>query len=183
NALRRRGAMENYILQYWQKIKNSEVAVSKRVRQQYEKIVHEIHNPRDPWVFDLERASAPIEFIERFCRHSKGKWIGQPVRLELWQKALLQAVFGFVHKETGARRCREFVMLVGRKNGKSTLLAGLGLYMLVGDGEGGAETYCVATKRDQARIVFSEAVNMVRSEEHTSELQSRENLVCRLLLE
>jgi len=153
--------MENYILQYWQKIKNGEVAVSKRVRQQYEKIVHEIYNPRDPWVFDLERASAPIEFIERFCRHSKGKWIGQPVRLELWQKALLQSVFGFVHKETGYRRCREFVLLVGRKNGKSTLLAGIGLYMLIGDGEGGAEAYCVATKRDQARIVFTEAVNMV----------------------
>lgn len=153
--------MENHILQYWQKIKNGEVAVSKRVRRQYEKIVHEIHNPRDPWVFDLEAATAPIEFIERFCRHSKGKWIGQPVRLELWQKAMLQAVFGFVHKETGYRRCREFVLLVGRKNGKSTLLAGIGLYMLIGDGEGGAETYCVATKRDQARIVFSEAVNMV----------------------
>src|SRR5690606_4897989 len=100
-------------------------------------------------------------FIERFCRHSKGKWIGQPVQLELWQKALLQSVFGFVHKETGYRRCREVVLLVGRKNGKSTLLAGIGLYMLVGDGEGGAEPYCVATKLDQARIVLAEAVNMV----------------------
>lgn len=152
---------ENYILAYWHKIQSGEVAVSKRVRQQYEKLVDELHNPRDPWVFDLEAATAPIEFIERFCRHSKGKWIGQPVRLELWQKAMLQAVFGFVHKETGYRRCREFVLLVGRKNGKSTLLAGIGLYMLIGDGEGGAETYCVATKRDQARIVFAEAVNMV----------------------
>lgn len=152
---------ENYILAYWEKIQSGEVVVSKRVRQQYEKLVDELHNPRDPWVFDLEAANAPIEFIERFCRHSKGKWIGQPVRLELWQKAMLQSVFGFVHKETGYRRCREFVLLVGRKNGKSTLLAGIGLYMLIGDGEGGAETYCVATKLDQARIVFSEAVNMV----------------------
>jgi len=152
---------ENYILAYWEKIQSGEVVVSKRVRQQYQKLVVELENPRDPWVFDLEAANAPIEFIERFCRHSKGKWIGQPVRLELWQKALLQAVFGFVHKETGYRRCREFVLLVGRKNGKSTLLAGIGLYMLVGDGEGGAEVYCVATKRDQARIVFTEAVNTV----------------------
>ncbi len=154
-------AVTNYILQYWDRIQSGEAVVSRRVRQQYQKIVDELQHPRDPWVFDLERAAAPIEFIERFCRHSKGKWIGQPVQLELWQKALLQAVFGFVHKETGARRCREFVMLVGRKNGKSTLLAGLGLYMLIGDGEGGAEVFCVATKRDQARIVFTEAVNMV----------------------
>ena len=153
--------MKNYILEYWEKIQSGEIQACRRLKRQYQKLVDELENPRDPWVFDLEKANRPIEFIERFCRHSKGKWLGQPVRLELWQKALLQAVFGFVDKETGFRRCREFVLLVGRKNGKSTLLAGLGLYMLVGDGEGGAETYCVATKRDQARIVFSEAVNMV----------------------
>lgn len=80
---------ENYILAYWEKIQSGEVVVSKRVRQQYQKLVVELENPRDPWVFDLEAANAPIEFIERFCRHSKGKWIGQPVRLELWQKAML----------------------------------------------------------------------------------------------
>src|SRR5690554_519900 len=153
--------MTNYIRLYWDKIESRQVVVSKRVRQQYEKIVAELDNPKDPWVFDVERASRPIQFIETFCRQSKGRWIGQPLKLELWQKALLQAVFGFVHKETGLRRCREFVLLIGRKNGKSTLLAGIGLYMLIGDGEGGAETYCVATKRDQARIVFTEAVNMV----------------------
>ena len=154
-------AVTNYILQYWDRIQSGEVVVSRRVRQQYQKIVDELQHPRDPWVFDLEKATAPIEFIEKFCRQSKGQWIGQPLRLELWQKAMLQAVFGFVHRETGYRRCREFVLLVGRKNGKSTLLAGIGLYMLVGDGEGGAEVFCVATKRDQARIVFTEAVNMV----------------------
>ena len=153
--------MTNYILEYWNKIQSGEIQACRRLKQQYKKIVDELENPRDPWVFDLEKANRPIEFIERFCRHSKGKWLGQPVRLELWQKALLQAVFGFVHKETRFRRCREFALLVGRKNGKSTLLAGIGLYMLVGDGEGGSEVYCVATKRDQARIVFTEAVNMV----------------------
>src|SRR5690554_2605938 len=153
--------MANYIRLYWDKIESGQVVVSKRVRQQYEKLIAELDNPKDPWVFDVERASRPIQFIETFCRQSKGRWIGQPLKLELWQKALLQAVFGFVHKETGLRRCREFVLLIGRKNGKSTLLAGIGLYMLVGDGEGGPEVYCVATKRDQARIVFTEAVNMI----------------------
>lgn len=153
--------MTNYIRLYWDKIESGQVVVSKRVRQQYEKLVAELDNPKDPWVFDVERATRPIQFIETFCRQSKGRWIGQPLKLELWQKALLQAVFGFVHRETGLRRCREFVLLIGRKNGKSTLLAGIGLYMLVGDGEGGPEVYCVATKRDQARIVFTEAVNMV----------------------
>jgi len=151
----------NYIRLYWEKIQSGEIVACKRLKQQYQKLVDELDNPRDPWVFDLECGSRPIDFIETFCRHSKGKWIGEPVRLELFQKAFLQAVFGFVHKETGLRRCREVFMMVGRKNGKSTLMAALGLYMLVGDGEGGAEVFSVATKRDQARIVFTEAVNMV----------------------
>ncbi len=135
---------ENYIRLYWERIQAGEIVACKRLKQQYAKLIDELDHPRDPWVFDIERANRPIEFIETFCRHSKGKWIGKPVRLELWQKAMLQSVFGFVHKETGYRRCREFVMLVGRKNGKSTLLAGIGLYMLVGDAEGGAEVYTVA---------------------------------------
>ena len=153
--------MTNYILEYWNKIQSGEIQACRRLKQQYQKLVDEIQNPRDPWFFDLEKANRPIEFIERFCKHSKGKWIGKPVRLELFQKAKIQAVYGFIHKETGLRRCREVFTLVARKNGKSTEKAATGTYMLVGDGEGGAEVYSVATKKDQARIVFSEAVNMV----------------------
>lgn len=150
----------NYIREYWAKIQSGEIAASKRLKQQYAKLIDDLDNPKDPWVFDIERANQPIEFIERFCRHSKGKWLGQPVKLELFQKAKLQAVFGFVHKETGERKCQEVLTVEGRKNGKSTEMAGLGLYMLVGDGEGGAEVYSIATKRDQARAVFDEATRM-----------------------
>ena len=153
--------MKNYIREYWNKIQTGEIQACRRLKQQYEKIVDELDNPRDPWVFDLEKATQPIEFIERFCKHSKGKWIGKPVRLELFQKAKIQAVYGFVHKDTGLRRCREVFTLVGRKNGKSTEKAATGVYMMIGDGEGGAEVYSVATKKDQSRIVFTEAVNMV----------------------
>jgi len=152
---------ENYIRLYWEKIQSGEIAACKRLKQQYAKLIDELDHPRDPWIFDLEAANRPIEFIETFCRHSKGKWLGQPVRLELFQKAKLQAIFGFVHKETGRRRCREVLTIEGRKNGKSTEMAALGLYMMVGDGEGGPEVYTVATKRDQARIVFTEATHMV----------------------
>ena len=153
--------MTNYIEEYWQQIESGEIMVCKRTRQQYEKLIQELRHPRDPWGFDLDAANAPIDFIESFCRHSKGKWIGKPVRLELFQKAKIQAVYGFVHKGTGMRRCREVFTCVGRKNGKSTEKAATGNYMLVGDGEGGSEVYSVATKKDQARIVFSEAVNMI----------------------
>lgn len=152
---------ENYIRLYWERIQAGEIVACKRLKQQYANLIDELDHPRDPWVFDIEAATRPIEFIEAFCRHSKGKWLGQPVRLELFQKAMLQATYGFVDKENGLRRYREVFVLVGRKNGKSTLMSALGLYMMVGDGEGGAEVQCVATKRDQARIVFTEAVNMV----------------------
>jgi len=152
---------ENYIRLYWERIQAGEIVACKRLKQQYANLIDELDHPRDPWVFDIEAATRPIEFIEAFCRHSKGKWLGQPVRLELFQKAMLQAIYGFVDKENGLRRYREVFVLVGRKNGKSTLMSALGLYMMVGDGEGGAEVQCVATKRDQARIVFTEAVNMV----------------------
>lgn len=151
----------NCILDYWRKIEAGEIAACKRLKLQYEKLVNEIENPRPPWVFDLGKANRPIEFIERFCKHSKGRWLGQPVKLELFQKAKLQAIFGFVHAETGFRRCREALTVEGRKNGKSLEMAALGLYMLAGDGEGGSECYSVASKKDQARIVFTEAVNMV----------------------
>ena len=151
----------NYILEYWSKIESGEIQACRRLKQQYQKIIDEINHPRHPWVFDMDKANRPIEFIERFCKHSKGKWIGKPVTLELFQKAKLQAVYGFVHKDKGFRRAREVFTLVGRKNGKSTEKAATGLYMMVGDGEGGSEVFAVATKKDQARIVFSEAVNMV----------------------
>jgi phage terminase large subunit-like protein len=153
--------MGQYIREYWGKIVSGEVAACKRLIQQYSKIIYELDNPRDPWVFDERAANNPIEFIESFCKHSKGEWFGKPVRLELFQKSKLQAIYGFVHKDTGMRRCREVLTVVGRKNGKSTEKSGTGAYMMIGDGEGGSEVYSAATKRDQARIVFSETLNMV----------------------
>lgn len=153
--------MTNFVLDYWSKIQSGEIVACKRLIQQYQKLINELDSPRDPWVFDLDKANQPIEFIERFCKQSKGKWIGKPLKLELFQKAKIQAVYGFVHEDTGLRRCREVFTLVARKNGKSTEKAATGTYMFVGDGEGGAEVYSIATKKDQARIVFTEAVNMV----------------------
>ncbi|GHU70518.1 terminase [Clostridia bacterium] len=114
------------------------------------------------YVFDEARANRPIDFIQRFCKNSKGEWAGQPIRLELFQKAFIQALYGFINCDTGARRFREAFFLVGRKNAKTTLLAGLALYMLIADGEGGAEVYSTATKYAQARLLFDECHNMVK---------------------
>lgn len=157
----------NYVLEYWNQIREGAVTVSRRVYRQYERLAHEIENP-GPFLFDNDKANRPIAFIERFCRHSKGEWAGQPVALELFQKAFISALFGFIEKDTGLRRFKESMFYVGRKNGKSTMLAGIALYMFIADKEGGAEIYSIASKRDQATILFDEAHNMIKQSPYLS---------------
>lgn len=152
----------NPILEYWDGIQSGKYIVSKRVYKLYEKLAGEIKAPAGRYIFDETRANRPIEFIERFCKHSKGEWAGKPVTLELFQKAFIAALFGFVDVETGLRKYRETLFLVARKNGKSTMLAAIALYCMIADDEPGAEIYSTATKRDQARLLFDEAQRMVK---------------------
>ncbi len=152
----------NCIVQYNDCLQRGEIPACRRIKAVYARLAAETQDDGGRYVFDEQRANRPIEFIERFCRHSKGEWAGKPVKLELFQKAFIQALYGFTDRKTGLRRYREAFFLVGRKNGKSTLLAGLALYMLIADGEGGAEVYSTATKYAQARLLFDEAHNMVK---------------------
>ena len=154
--------MKNFIEAYLDEIKAGKCIVCKRTRRQYERLVDDIHRPKDGYIFDQARAERPIAFIERFCKHSKGEWAGQPLRLELFQKAFISALFGFVDASTGYRKYRETLFYVSRKNGKSVMLSGLALYMLIADQEAGAEVYSVASKKDQAKIIYEETYNMVR---------------------
>ena len=152
----------NYILKYWEAIQGGKVTVPKRVYKTYERLVSDIKEPQDGYIFDESRANKPIRFIEQFCKHSKGEWAGKPVKLELFQKSYIAALFGFIHKDTGLRKYKETLFMVARKNGKSTMLAGIALYMLIADNEPGSEVYSTATKKDQARIIFDETLNMVQ---------------------
>ena len=151
----------NYIKEYFKKLEAGEIVTSKRVYKEYKKLVHDIDNP-GAFVFDEVKANRPIEFIERFCKHSKGEWAGKPIKLELFQKAYISALFGFIDRETGLRKYRESMFYVARKNGKSTMLAGIALYMMIADGEAGADCYSTATKKDQAKIIFDEVCHMVQ---------------------
>jgi phage terminase large subunit-like protein len=111
--------------------------------------------------FDPQAAQHAIAFFG-FLRHSKGEWAGQTFTLAPWQAFVVGSLFGW-QRADGLRRFRTAYCAVPRKNGKSTLSAGIGLYLLVADGEQGAEVYSAATTRDQARIVFDEAKRMVGS--------------------
>ncbi len=151
----------NYVREYYQKISSGEILTSRRVLKVYGRLVEEMDDPTSEYYFDEEIGERPISFIETFCKQSQGV-MGAPLELELFQKAFIQLLFGWLEKETGFRRFRETMFLCGRKNGKSTLLSGIALYMLIADYEGAAEIYSVATKKDQAKKVLTEAVNMVK---------------------
>lgn len=152
--------MPNYILEYWQEMKEGHVTVSKRIYKQYEKLIEDMnYHPR--YVYDERKAERPIQFIESFCRHSKGELAGKPLKLALFQKAYISALFGFIDKETGHRRYTESFFFVGRKNGKTTMLSAIALYMMIADGESGAEVYSVASKKDQANILFDQSHEMI----------------------
>jgi phage terminase large subunit-like protein len=115
---------------------------------------------------DLEWKEKPVkrvfEFFENYLHHTTGRWKGKPFKLSGWQAFILANLFGF-ERSDGGRRFRMGFVSVGRKNGKSTLGAGISLYCLAGDREARPEVYSAATKRDQAKLVFDEACRMVRS--------------------
>lgn len=152
----------NPILEYHQGIESGEITVSKKVKSVVAHLVRIVQRDDVNYHYDAKKGNKAIEFFENFLKHSKGKTAGQPFILELWQKCIVGATFGIVHRETGARKYRELLLIVARKNGKSTLSAGIGLYGLVADGESGAEIYSAATKREQAKIIWDEAKRMVK---------------------
>ena len=150
----------NWPRKYYGAIKKGEEVVPETIKATYERELNLMETKNSDFYFNEEYGQAPIDFIEKYCKHSKGKWMGKPVKLELFQKAKLQLVFGWLEKGTNLRRIREVGDVRGRKCGKSTETAGVIEYMLIGDGEGGPEIYCVANKLDQAKIIFNECVNM-----------------------
>ena len=148
----------SYIIDYYTQIQDGKILVPDSVKRQYEILAHNAEHP-GKYHLDLDISGRHIDFIEKFCKQSQGV-MGAPLKLELFQKAAIQAIFGFLDKN-GNRQYSQVLWIMGRKNGKSVLLSALSIYMMIADHEGGAEVDCVASKKDQARIVFNEARNMV----------------------
>ena len=148
----------NYIYEYHAKITSGEIIAGKWIKKIYEIIINGLQ--KQEYFFNAKAANKAIRFIENFCHHSKGR--NDLIKLELWQKAFIAATFGFVEKTTGFRKYRESVLIVGRKNGKSTIGSAIGNYMLFADKEKGPEIVSAATKKDQAKIVWLAAKRMVQ---------------------
>lgn len=160
----------NYVRQYVRAIRAGTVTVSQPVRQVYERLDAEAADKSCPYRFSAKLGDHAIRFIETFCRHYEGEHAGQLVKLDLWEKAFLQALFGWIDRQSKLRRFREFFLLVARKNGKSFLSACIMVYMLVADGEAGAQCVSIATKYDQAAIVYKTARKIIEQDPDLSAL-------------
>ena len=115
--------------------------------------------------FDVDEAQECFWFIGTL-KQWKGEFSGEPLDLHPFQKFIIGSIVGWKRKSDGLRRFRVAYIELPRKNGKTTLAAGLALYMLMYDGEAGAECYAVATKEDQAKLVWKDAWQMFRRNPH-----------------
>jgi len=121
-------------------------------------------NKSFPYRFNKDRAENFCQFLENLP-HVKGKWSGQNLNLEAWESFIFVNLFGWENKPNGFRRFQRAFIFVARKNGKTTIAAGLGLGMLTIEAEPGAEIYCGATSEDQANEVFRPAKAMANKAE------------------
>lgn len=149
----------NQVLEYHGRIETGEIVVGKKIWKIYDHLARKITSNDSEYYYDPARAQHIVTFFHQYLRHSKGKWGGRRIQLELWQRALYAALYGFVTIE-GIRQYNRCILIVGKKNGKSFMSSGTGLYGLTSDGEPGPEIYSVATKRDQAKIIWDESRRM-----------------------
>lgn len=170
----------SYVLEYAEAVQDGRILANDYIKAMYSRLADAALNPKK-YHLDEELAARHIDFIEIFCKQSQGV-MGRPLTLELFQKAKIEATFGFVDDD-GIRQFTEVDDFRGRKNGKTTEAAAISLDLLCNDGEGAPEIYFVATKLDQAKKGYDEAVRMMRHspflskhlKKRTSDIYFREN--------
>ena len=160
---KRADAVEDGI-RYAEQVATRKILAPKLVRIACQRFVNDLalaESGRGFWRFDPDRASRPL-FLAEGLPNIKGPFAGKDIRLLAWQRWCNVNLFGFVERETGLRRFRQGSIWVPRRNGKSTFLAPMALYCAFAEGEGGADAYAAAVTRDQAKIVWATAWEMVR---------------------
>ncbi len=149
----------NHILRYHAEIEAGNIITGKKIWKVYNHLANKVKATDLEYYYSSKRGDHIIQFFEKYLRHSKGKFGGQKVTLELWQKAMLSAQYGFIDID-GLRQYQRKILIIGKKNGKSFISSGEGLYLLTADNEAGPEIYAVATKKEQANIIWKEARRM-----------------------
>ena len=161
--------MGNYIFEYWDAIQKGQVTVGKWIILIFQILTDGIKNGL--WTFDDRKANKAINFIENFCHHSEGR--NDLLKLELWQKAIVSAIFGIIDKKTGYRQFHEVFIIVARKNGKTLFAAAISAYMAYIDGEYGAKIYFLAPKLDQANLVYDAFFQITQSDDELESITKK----------
>lgn len=161
--------MDNWIFKYHEAIQKKEVIVGVWVRLCFEILTTGLLNGE--WEFNEKKANKAIKFIENFCHHSEGR--SDLLHLELWQKAIVSAIFGIMDKTTRYRQFREVFIIVARKNGKTLFAAAIAAYMTYIDGEYGAKVYFLAPKLDQADLVYDAFYQIVQSDDELDSITKK----------
>lgn len=161
--------MDNWIFKYHEAIQKKEVIVGVWVRLCFEILTTGLLNGE--WEFNEKKANKAIKFIENFCHHSEGR--SDLLHLELWQKAIVSAIFGIMDKTTGYRQFREVFIIIARKNGKTLFAAAIAAYMTYIDGEYGAKVYFLAPKLDQAELVYDAFYQIVQSDDELDSITKK----------
>lgn len=162
--------MNDWILAYYQAIKDGTVLVGRWVRLIYEHIIKGLED--GSFFYNPKKANAAIGFIENFCRHHEGILAPQLIRLELWQKAFIAVLFGIVDAD-GCRHFREVILIIARKNGKTLLAAAIAAYCAFLDGEYGGRIYFTAPKLEQANLCFDAFQQMIYHDPELNELAQK----------
>lgn len=162
-------AEENFIYAYYQRISDGSETVGRWIRLVYEYLVKGMEEKR--FFFDQKKANNAIDWIESHCFHTEGPLAPNPIKLEIWQKAMISAIYGIVN-EDGNRTFREIVFVEGRKNGKSVTCASIASYEWR-NAKYGARVFCVAPKVDQSDIIYNCIWNMVQLDPEWQELKEK----------
>ena len=148
--------------QYGRDILNGKIVAGKYTKLSVQRHDEDLKKGPDRGLFFCEDSARRALTLFGFLKHSKGEWAGQTLELEPWQAWIIACVFGWKNQDTDKRRFRTVYEEIARKNGKTTKLAGIGIYGLTKDNEGGPEIYAASTKREQSRILFDEAGRMIK---------------------
>ena len=164
----------SFLLEYIEKCKTGEIIIGKELMAQLDMLLEDMGDTL--YKFDVTEAHKRIKFIERECKHSISPFAGQPFILELWQKAIMEALYGFYMELEGqwVRRFTDLLLVIGRKNGKSTFCSAIALAEFF-CGNVGTNIMCASNDYEQAGILFDEIANM-REESPRLEKVSRKNI-------
>lgn len=161
-ALAMRGSAQDYVGDYARAVQAGEIVAGPHVRAACARHLRDLQNGAERGlVFDRDKAGYYIGFIEQFLRLNGGEFEGAPFVLQPWQRFIVGSLYGWLRTATGMRRFETAYIEIGKGNGKSPLAAAVGLAGLIIDQEPRAEIYAAATKKDQAMILFRDAVAMV----------------------